>query len=75
MPRLARIVIYPVKSLDGLSVGEARVLPSGALEHDRQWALFDSHGKWINGKRTPQIHRLRSSIDPIGRRIALAAAG
>jgi uncharacterized protein YcbX len=75
MPRLARIVIFPVKSLDGVAVNEARVLPSGALEHDRQWALFDAQGKWINGKRTPQIHQLRSVVDPVGGKIALTAGG
>ncbi len=42
MPRLARIVIYPVKSLDGVALEQARQLPSGALEHDRQWAIFDA---------------------------------
>jgi len=75
MPRLARIVVYPVKSLDGVAVAEARVLPSGALEHDRQWALVDPQGKWINGKRTPRIHLLRSTIDPVAQKIALAAGG
>jgi uncharacterized protein YcbX len=73
MPRLARIVIFPVKSLDGVAVNEARVLPSGALEHDRQWALFDAQDKWVNGKRTPQIHRLRSVIDPTAQKIVLTS--
>jgi uncharacterized protein YcbX len=68
-------VIYPVKSLDGVAVDEARVLPSGALEHDRRWALVDAQGKWINGKRTPRIHLLRSTIDPAARRIVLDAGG
>ena len=27
------------------------VLSSGALEHDRTWAFFDSSGKFVNGKR------------------------
>jgi hypothetical protein len=63
MPRLARILIYPVKSFDGSAVDEARVLPSGALEHDRRFALFDAEGQVVNGKRTPQMHRLRSRFD------------
>src|SRR5213083_3009436 len=63
MPRLARILIYPVKSFDGSAVDEARILPSGALEHDRQFALFDAEGQVVNGKRTPQMHRLRSRFD------------
>ncbi len=75
MARLARIVIYPFKSLDGLEVAAARVLPSGALEHDRRFALFDAEGKWINGKRTPRIHLLRSEIDVASRQIRLAADG
>src|SRR5262249_39018742 len=71
--RLARIVIYPVKSLDGVAVAEALVLPSGALEHDRRWALVDVQGKSINGKRTPRIHLLRSTIDPVAQKIVLTA--
>jgi uncharacterized protein YcbX len=75
MPRLARIVIYPVKSLDGVAQDQARLLPSGALEHDRQWAIVDSQGRWVNGKRTPRIHRLRSAIDLSARKITLSADG
>jgi len=75
MPRLARIVIYPVKSLDGVVVNEARVLPSGAIEHDRQFALVDAQGKWVNGKRLPRIHRLRSAIDVAARTIHLSTGG
>jgi uncharacterized protein YcbX len=29
MPTLDRITLYPVKSLDGVAVSEARVLPAG----------------------------------------------
>lgn len=39
MPTLDRITLYPVKSLDGIHVEEARVLPSGGLEFDRRWRL------------------------------------
>jgi uncharacterized protein YcbX len=62
-PHLARIAIYPIKSLDPVFVDAARVLPSGALEFDRQWALVDASGKFINGKRTPLVHRLRAGFD------------
>src|SRR5262249_50901999 len=75
MPRLARIVIYPFKSFDGLDVPEARVLPSGALQHDRQFALLDARGEWVNGKRTPRIHLLRSVVNMADRRIRLSAGG
>jgi uncharacterized protein YcbX len=57
---LARIDIYPIKSLDGLTVRTADVLPSGALKHDRAYALFDPAGNVINGKCQAQIHQVRS---------------
>ncbi len=58
-PYLARIDIYPIKSLDRVALNEARILRSGALEGDRQFAIIDRHGKWVNGKRTPKVHGLR----------------
>lgn len=75
MPRLARILIYPLKSFDAVSVDEARVLPSGALEHDRQFALVDSAGKFINGKRTPKILSLRTDFDLFARTINFGGGG
>ena len=60
---VARITIYPIKALDGVPVAEARVLPSGALEHDREWAIVTTNGEIVNGRRTPLVHRLRSSYD------------
>lgn len=70
-PHLARVRIFPVKSLDALELRDARVLRSGALEHDRRWALFDSKGGYINGKRYKAIHRLRSSTRPPERMLSL----
>jgi hypothetical protein len=63
-PYLARIDLYPIKSLDGMTVSAARVLPSGALQHDRAWALFDAAGQWVNGKRCADLHRVRSQFSP-----------
>ena len=81
MPTLDRITIYPIKSLDGVDVAEARVLPSGSLENDRRWRLIDMEGRVVNAKRTPVFHAIRAefalderlvslSIDPA----AIAAA-
>ncbi|MBI3865308.1 MAG: MOSC N-terminal beta barrel domain-containing protein [Planctomycetia bacterium] len=75
MPRLARILIYPVKSFDGVAVEQARVLESGALEHDRRWALVDTEGRFVNGKRTPRMHQLRSTFDLVASRVTLSAEG
>jgi uncharacterized protein YcbX/GNAT superfamily N-acetyltransferase len=72
---LARIVVFPVKSLDGVDVSLARILPSGALEHDRRFAIVDSVGKPVNGKRDARIHRIRSAFDPPTRRLSLRSNG
>jgi uncharacterized protein YcbX len=61
---LGRIIVYPFKSLDGMSVSEARITAAGILENDRTYAIFDSQGKKVNGKREAKIHRLRSRFDP-----------
>lgn len=72
MPILSRIIVYPVKSLDGLSVERCQVLPSGALACDRRFALRDSEGNFINGKRFPAIHGLR--LEEFAQAAGLSAA-
>ncbi len=64
MAYLAQISIYPVKSLAPVSLPQTALLAGGALEHDREFALFSEDGKFLNAKRTPKIHGLRSSFDP-----------
>lgn len=75
MPNLARILIYPFKSLDPQRLDEATLLPGGALAHDRRFALVDSAGDTINAKRTPAIHLLRSHFDPAGGKLTLRVEG
>jgi uncharacterized protein YcbX len=64
MPFLAHISIFPIKSLDGISLMQSRVLKSGALEHDRMYALTDKQGKFVNGKQYQKIHLIRSRFNP-----------
>lgn len=71
MPYLAKILVYPIKSLDGVEVSQARILPGGALENDREFALFDPQGRVVNGKRTAKIHQLRSTFDLAARTVSL----
>jgi len=62
-PRLARIAVHPIKSLEPVECDRARIVPNGGLEHDREYAMFDESGNYVNGKRTADVHRLRSSFD------------
>lgn len=59
-PKLARIRLHPIKSLDPADVAEARIGPAGGLELDRVWALHSADGRLINGKRTPAVHFIRA---------------
>ena len=63
MPYLSGITIYPVKSLDGLRLSEATVLPGGALMHDRRWRLVDNEGAVVNAKKNMRFHGIRASFE------------
>jgi len=63
MPYLARILIYPIKALDGVAVKQAKVMTGGALEHDREFAMLDDKNRFVNGKRNVKIHKLRAKFD------------
>lgn len=60
MGYVARILIYPIKSLDGVAVNRATILASGALQRDREFAIVDAQGHFVNGKRNAKVHLLRS---------------
>jgi uncharacterized protein YcbX len=70
-PCLSRIYIYPIKSLDRVDLETWAALPSGALVGDREFAIIDQHGKFVNGKRNAKVHQLRSHFDPIRRHLTL----
>ena len=72
-PHVARLTVYPVKSLDGLDREVATVVAGGGLALDRAYALVDDEGAYVNGKRERAVHRLRSRFDPDGRTLELSA--
>lgn len=76
-PHLAHLQIFPIKALDRETPNETVVGPSGALAHDRRWAIVDApadepydpdrastRGDYVNGKATETVHRLRSTFHP-----------
>jgi len=74
-PPLTGIRLHPIKSLDTVSVHEARIGPGGGLEHDRAWALFSVDGRWVNGKRTAAMHLIRATYAPDLSSVTLAVPG
>ena len=75
MPHISKICIYPIKSLDGVELTQAKVLQSGALEYDRQYGIFDDQGKYVNAKRYSKIHLLRSRFDLKKKTVSLHIQG
>lgn len=72
---LFALSIFPIKSLDGIALTEAVVVHSGALKHDREFALFDEKGRFVNGKNNAKVHLLRSTIDLATRLLSLQVQG
>ncbi len=63
-PHIARIQLYPIKSLDPLEVDEVVVLRGAGLAHDREFCLLDEKGEIVNSKRFgEQLIPIRSQVD------------
>jgi uncharacterized protein len=74
-PYVSRLLIYPIKSLDPVSVEKTLFLQSGALQGDRAFALFDQGGQFVNGKRQERIHALRSEFELSSQRVSIGVQG
>ena len=51
MKRVSALYIYPVKSLGGIALDSAMVLPKG-LQYDRRWMLVDENNQFL----TQRVH-------------------
>jgi uncharacterized protein YcbX len=65
-PTISRIAVFPVKSLDPHPLDRATVRENGGLSYDREFAVVDANENYVNGKREPATHRLRSRFEPGG---------
>lgn len=63
MSKLSKILIFPIKSLAPIALDEVEISAGGALKGDREFAMFDNGGKYINAKRYPQIHLIRAKYE------------
>lgn len=62
MIRLREIWIYPVKSLSGVRVAEARVEDRG-LAGDRRFMVVDPSGRFVTQRERPELARLVPRFD------------
>ncbi len=72
-PRLARIQIHPIKTLDPVEVQSATIGPAGSLEFDRAWAVHSLDGRIVSATRVPAMHLVRAAYAPDFTRVTLAA--
>lgn len=71
MASISRLDVYPVKSLNGVSVDCVPIAEGGRIAYDREYAIFDSSGDYVNGKNNDQVYKLESDIDVESRTISL----
>ena len=67
-PRVGSLHVYPIKSLGGFTVNEARITDRG-FEHDRRWMLVDPEGRFISQREVAQLACLHCSALPNGFRV------
>ena len=65
---LTDIYIYPIKSLGGIRVTEAKVEKRG-LQYDRRWMLVDMQGNFLSQRQHAQMALLQVEISDAGLRV------
>lgn len=57
---VSKIVIYPIKSLGGISLESANALTEG-FENDRRWMLIDENGKFLSQRENAIMTLFKTS--------------
>ncbi len=65
---LAGIVVYPVKSLGGISAESADIDEFG-LRHDRRWMIVDATGRFHTQRWRPRLALIRTALEDGGVRL------
>lgn len=65
---LSSIIIYPIKSLGGTSLGESVVEDHG-LRYDRRWMLTDEKGEFLTQREFPQMATLKVEVEADGLKV------
>ena len=68
--RIQELWIYPIKSVAGIRVEEAKMTTTG-LQCDRQWMFVEEHGSAITSTEAPTISRMRTRFVNDGQDIEL----
>ncbi|MFO7926111.1 MAG: MOSC domain-containing protein [Halobacteriota archaeon] len=63
MATISNISVYPIKGLNAEGPDVVEVAEAGSLNYDRKYALFSEDNEYVNGRRNPEIQRVRSAFD------------
>ncbi len=58
---LSEIIIYPIKSLAGISVKHWQINEKGLL-YDRKWMLIDENNKFLSQRRLPEMALITTAM-------------
>ncbi|GAO44819.1 MOSC domain-containing protein [Flavihumibacter petaseus] len=61
MLQITELHIYPIKSLGGIAVAEAKVETRG-LQYDRRWMLVDENNRFLTQREHPRMALLQTAI-------------
>ena len=61
MPAVSQIIIYPIKSLAGVSVNQWPLVKTG-LQFDRCWMLVDAHGEFLSQRRLAKMALIKTQL-------------
>lgn len=61
-PTISKIRIYPIKSLGFVELEEAEI-GVHSIKNDRLFAMVDTNGRYVNGKRTHLVNLLKTEFD------------
>jgi uncharacterized protein YcbX len=68
MLQVSQLIVYPVKSLGGISLTSATVTDRG-LQYDRRWMLVDEAGQFMTQRTVSAMALLATEITPAGVRV------
>ncbi|MBL7774666.1 MAG: MOSC domain-containing protein [Saprospiraceae bacterium] len=63
MLTLTSLHIYPIKSIGGIALEEARLEPRG-FQYDRRWMLVDADGRFVSQREIAGLATLGTALEP-----------
>jgi len=72
--KITGLFVYPVKSMKGIEIGQARLTPKG-LQHDRSWMVVRSNGRFVTQRELPRMCLIQTGLDESGLSLSMKGHG